>query len=193
MAEGQFDYARRLDAIAEEAALDGLYVIRTSEPRAALSAPDTVRCYKNLARVERAFRTLKSVDLQVRPIHHRAADRVRAHIFICLLAYYVEWHLRRALAPLLFDDEDLDAQRRERDPVAPAKPSDSAKRKKNDRLTREGFPVHSFSTLMAELATRCRHQCRLKSDSDSPIIHQDTEPTPLQQRALELIRLLPVQ
>jgi len=191
--DGQFDYARRADAIAHEAALDGIYVIRTSESRASLSAPDAVRCYKNLAQVERAFRTLKGVDLQIRPIRHRAADRVRAHIFICLLAYYVEWHMRRALAPLLFDDEELEVQRQRRDPVAPAKPSDSAKRKKTDRHNREGLPIHSLSTLMAELATRCRHRCRLKTDPQSPIIQQDTEPTALQARALELIRLLPVQ
>ena len=193
IADGRFDYARRADAIAHEASLDGLYVIRTSEPRSSLSAPDAVRCYKNLARVERAFRTLKSVDLQIRPIRHRTSDRVRAHIFICLLAYYVEWHLRRALAPLLFDDEELEVERRRRDPVAPAKPSDSAKRKKNDRHNGDGLPIHSFSTLMAELATRCGHRCRLKSDPNSPIIHQYTEPTALQARALEMIRLLPVQ
>lgn len=192
IADGRFDYARRADAIASEAALDGLYVIRTSEPRASLSAPDTVRCYKNLARVEWAFRTLKSMDLQIRPIRHRTADRVRAHIFICLLAYYVEWHLRQALAPLLFDDEELAVERSRRDPVAPAKPSDSAKRKKNDRHNGDGLPIHSFSSLMAELATRCRHRCRLKSDPNSPIIHQYTEPTALQARALELIQLLPV-
>jgi transposase len=193
IADGRFEYARRIEAIEREAALDGLYVIRTSEPRSSLSAPDTVRCYKNLAQVERAFRTLKGVDLQIRPIRHRTADRVRAHVFICLLAYYVEWHMRQALAPLLFDDEELAVERNTRDPVAPAEPSDSAQRKKSDRRTGEGLPLHSFSTLMAELATRCRHRCRLKLDSQSPIIYQDTEPTTLQARALELIRLLPVQ
>ncbi len=192
VAKGTFEYARRTEAIEAEAALDGVYVIRTSEPQQTLSAEDTVRCYKNLAHVERAFRTLKGLDLQIRPIHHRAADRVRAHVFLCLLAYYVEWHMRQALAPLLFDDERLAVERWIRDPVRPAEPSASAKRKKAHRHTDDGLPIHSFSTLMAELATRCRHRCRLKADPHSPIIHQDTEPTPLQARVLELIRMLPV-
>ena len=190
--DGQFAYARRPQAIEREANLDGLYVIRTSESSANLSAEDTVRSYKNLALVERAFRTLKGIDLQIRPIYHRSEDRVRAHIFLCLLAYYVEWHMRRALAPLLFVDEALAVDRKIRDPVAPAKPSTSVKRKKTTRLTEDGLPVHSFTTLMAELATRCRHRCRLKTDPDSPVFYQDNIPTPLQLRALELIRLLPV-
>lgn len=193
IADGQFGYARRIEAIEREAELDGLYVIRTSESSQNLSAEDTVRSYKNLAQVERAFRTLKGLDLQIRPIHHRSEDRVRAHILLCLLAYYVEWHMRQALAPLLFDDETLALERKHRDPVAPAKPSASAKRKKTVRVTEDGLPIHSFSTLMAELATRCRNRCRLKADPQSPVIFQDTDPTALQARALELIRLLPVQ
>ena len=193
IAEGHFAYARRTAAIEREAQLDGLYIIRTSESAHRLSAAETVRSYKNLAQVERAFRTLKSIELQIRPIHHHTEDRVRAHIFLCLLAYYVEWHMRRAWAPLLFDDEQLPLERSQRDPVAPAKPSASAKRKKSARRTEEGFPIHSFTTLMAELGTRCRNRCRLKADPQSPVIHQNTEPTPLQARALELIRLLPVQ
>ena len=190
--DGQFSYARRLDAIEREAELDGLYVIRTSEPEKRLSAADTVRSYKNLAQVERVFRTLKGLELRIRPIHHRADDRVRAHFFIGLLAYYVEWHMRQALAPLLFDDEDLSVERQRRDPVAPAELSATAKRKKVSRVNQEGLPIHSFTTLMAELGTRCRHRCRLKSDPDSPPLFQDTEPTPLQSRALQLIRLFPV-
>lgn len=190
--DGQFAYERRSAAIKREADLDGLYVIRTSESAHTLSAEDTVRSYKNLAQVERAFRTLKGVDLQIRPIHHRSEDRVRAHIFLCLLAYYLEWHLRQALAPLLFDDETLSVERQQRDPVAPAKPSASAKRKKTKRSTDDGLPVHSFTTLIAELGTRCRHRCRLKADPDTPAIDQETEPTPLQARALELIRTFPV-
>ena len=192
IADGRIHYTRRSDAIAREAQLDGLYVIRTSESSHNLSAADTVRSYKNLARVERAFRTLKGLDLQIRPIHHRTEPRVRAHIFLCLLAYYVEWHLRQALAPLLFDDEGLAMERKTRDPVAPAKPSAGAKRKKTTRMTADGLPVHSFTTLMAELATRCRHRCRLKSDPDSPVFHQDTVPNALQIRVMELVRLLPV-
>lgn len=152
-----------------------------------------MRSYKNLAQVERAFRTLKGLDLRIRPIHHREATRVRAHVFICLLAYYVEWHMRQALVPLLFDDKSLPIDRQYRDPVAPAESSATAKQKKARRVIRDGWPVHSYTTLMAELGTRCRHRCRLKSDLDSPAIHQDTEPTPLQAHAQELIRLLPVR
>ena len=192
IAEGQFRFRRREEAIAREAQLDGIYVIRTSEPEADLSAEAAVHSYKNLAQVEQAFRTLKGVDLRIRPIHHRNDTRVRAHIFLCLLAYYVEWHMRRALAPLLFDDETLPVERHRRDPVAPAEPSASARQKKTQRITEDGLPIHSFRTLMAELATRCHHWCRLKADPDSPVIEQDTEPTPLQTRVLELIKLLPV-
>ena len=190
--DGQFSFSRRQEAIVREAQLDGIYVIRTSEPEAALPAEQAVRSYKNLAQVERAFRTLKGVDLRIRPIHHRNETRVRAHILLCLLAYYVEWQMRRALAPLLFDDESLPIERNRRDPVAPAQPSPAAQRKKAQRLSEDGLPIHSFRTLMAELGTRCRHRCRLKADPESPVIEQDTEPTPLQTRALELIRLFPV-
>jgi len=190
--DGRFTFSRRAEHMAQEAQLDGLYVIRTSEPQERLSAEQAVRSYKGLAQVERAFRTLKGLDLRIRPIHHRNETRVRAHIFLCLLAYYVEWHLRRAWASLLFDDEALPVDRHQRDPVAPAQPSEEARRKNNDRLNAEGLAVHSFRTLMAELATRCRHQCRLKSATDTPLIRQETQPTPLQSRALELIRLLPV-
>jgi len=192
IADGQFRFRRRDEAIAREAQLDGIYVIRTSEPDTALPAEQAVRSYKNLAQVERAFRTLKGVDLRIRPIHHRNETRVRAHIFLCLLAYYVEWQMRRALAPLLFDDETLPITRQRRDPVAAAQPSAAAQRKKTQRVTEDSLPIHSFRTLMAELATRCRHRCRLKADPDSPLIERDTEPTPLQTRVLKLIRLLPV-
>ena len=191
--DGQFSYARRADAIEREAELDGIYVIRTSESKQSLSTEDAVRSYKNLAQVERVFRTFKGLDIRIRPIHHRTEERVRAHIFICLLAYYVEWHLRQVLAPLLFDDETLALDRKQRDPVAPAEPSTAAKTKKVARVTENGLPIHSFKTLMAEMGTRCRHRCRVKSDPACPPIFQDTDPTPLQVRALELTRLLPVQ
>ena len=190
--DGVFGYARSEPAIQRECQLDGIYVIRTSEPSTRLSAEDTVRSYKNLAQVEHAFRCLKGIDLLVRPIRHRDEQRVRAHLFLCLLAYYVEWHMRKALAPLLFDDEQLDQDRKTRDPVAPAQPSASAKRKKTTRVTSDGLPIHSFDTLMAELGTRCRNRCRIKSDPDSVPFHHLTEPTPLQQRAFELLQLLPV-
>lgn len=192
IADGQFHFARRTEAIAREAELDGLYVIRTSESQARLSPEQVVRSYKGLAQVERAFRTLKGMDLRIRPIHHRTEARVRAHIFLCLLAYYVEWHLRRAWASLLFDDETLALDRHLRDPVAPATPSEAAKRKKTERLNAEGLPIHSFHTLMGELATRCRHRCRLMAAPDSPLITRETEPTPLQSHALQLLQMFPV-
>ncbi len=192
IADGQFSYQRCGEAIEQEAALDGLYIVRTSESAQALSAEDTVRSYKNLAQVERVFRTLKGVDLAIRPIYHRADDRVRAHIFLCLLTYYLEWHLRQALAALLFHDEALPVDRQQRDPVAPAEPSESVKRKKTKRRADDGLPIQSFTTLITELGTLSRHRCQLKADPDAPTIVQDTEPTPLQARALELVRLFPV-
>jgi transposase len=193
IAEGKFAYARRADNIACEAALDGIYVIRTSEPASRLSAEDTVPSYKNLAQLEHAFRCLKGIDLLVRPIHHRHEQRVRAHLFLCMLTYYVEWHMRAALAPLLFDDEQLPRDRATRDPVAPVQPSASAQRKKTKRVSAEGWPVHSFETLLAQLATLCRHRSRLKSDPNAVAFEHLTQPTPLQQRAFQLLReALPV-
>ena len=190
--DGAFAYARDQHAIAAEARLDGLYVIRTSEPAERLSPEDAVRGYKGLAQVEQAFRCLKGLHILVRPIRHRQERRVRAHIFLCLLAYHLEWHLRKALAPLLFDDETLEQDRRTRDPVAPAEPSPAAKRKKTRRQTDDGLPVHSFETLIAELATRCRHRCRLMADPEAPTVQRLTEPTSIQQRVLDLIDAFPV-
>ena len=190
--EGKFQWSRREQAIEEEAKLDGIYVIRTSESGERLSAADAVRSYKSLAQVERAFRTLKGVDLLVRPIRHRTEDRVPAHIFLCLLAYYVEWHLRRAWAPVLFEDEQLAQQRRRRDPILPASCSPSAQEKKLTRQTAEGYPVHSFETLMAELAGRARVTYALKSDAAGSSFQQVPEPTPLQAKAYALLGTLPV-
>jgi len=189
IADGGFQWGRREAAIRRESALDGIYVIRTSEPQGHLSPEDTVRTYKRLALVERVFRCLKGSELRVRPIHHRTATRVRAHFFLCLLAYYVEWHMREALRPLLFDDEQLDQDRQTRDPVAPARSSPSAKRKKAVRRTADGLPIHSFDTLLLSLGTRCRNTCRMRSDPAAPRFQQLTEPTPLQARALELLKL----
>ena len=191
IADGSFHYERRTEAIIREAQLDGFYMLRTSEPADRLPTAAVVRRYKDLTRVERAFRSLKTVDLHIRPIRHRVETRVRAHLFLCLLAYYVHWHLRQALAPLLFDDEDLEAERARRDPVLAAQPSDSAKRKKGKRRTEDGLPLHSLETLMAQMGTRARHQCRLPSEPDAPCVQRLTEPTPLQQRAFELIRMFP--
>ncbi len=190
--DGTFRWARREDSIEAEAKLDGIYVIRTSEPKERLSAEDTVRTYKSLSQVERAFRCLKGVDLLVRPIRHRTEDRVPAHIFLCVLAYYVEWHMRRALAPILFEDDQLETERKRRDPILPAQPTESAKTKKATHTTPDGLPVHSFETLMAELASRGRNTYRLKSDDSSLTFKQVPEPTAIQRRAYELLGLLPV-
>jgi transposase/ribosomal protein L35 len=190
--EGSFQWSRRQASIEQEAKLDGIYVIRTSEPAQRLSAQDTVRSYKRLAEVERAFRCLKGIDLLVRPIRHRTEERVPAHIFLCLLAYYVAWHLRRAWAPLLFEDEERPEERKRRDPILPAKPSPSAEAKKRSHQTAEGLPVHSFQTLLAELASRARVTYEFKSGDIKLTCKQVPEPTPLQARAYELIRTFPV-
>jgi len=187
--EGTFSFTRNEQSIQREEALDGIYVIRTSEPGEQLCAEDAVRTYKNLAQVERAFRSLKGLDLLIRPIWHRTEDHVKAHIFLCLLAYYVEWHMRKALAPLLFDDEELPEMRKTRHAVRPAKASLSALKKKTTRLTPEGLVVQSFSTLLAELGTRCRHRVRIGTDPAQPSFSQVTDLTPVQARAFQLLRL----
>jgi Transposase DDE domain len=182
-------FARDEAAIATEAALDGFYVLRTSVPAAALDAPAVVRAYKSLAQVERAFRSLKTVDLEVRPIFHWAAPRVRAHVFLCLLAYHLEWHLRQALAPLLFDDHDRAAgEARRSSPVAKAEPSPAAKRKAKTKRTDDGLPVHSFRSLLADLATLTRNTVRFGREHTMQLL---ATPTPLQQRALRLLDIQP--
>jgi len=193
ISDGLFKWERREEAIEQESKLDGIYVIRTSESKERLTAEGTVRTYKSLSQVEQAFRTLKGIDLLVRPIRHRTEDRVPAHIFLCMLAYYIEWHMRRALAPILFQDEELPGTRKSRDPVLPAKSSDSAKAKKRTHQTVDGLDVHSFETLMAELASRGRTTYRLKSDPSGPIFKQVPELTALQARAHELLGLFPVK
>jgi transposase len=190
--EGSFTWSRREDAIAQEAKLDGIYVIRTSEPVERLSVEDTVRNYKRLAEVERAFRCLKGIDLLVRPIRHRTEARVPAHILLCLLAYYVEWHLRRAWAPLLFEDDERQEERQRRDPVLAVKPSASAQAKKRSHQTAEGLPAHSFQSLLAELASRARVTYELQSEGATASFQQVPQPSPLQARAYELIRSFPV-
>lgn len=189
--DGSFSFEQNENSIKREAHLDGIYVVRTSEPKEELSADDTVRSYKNLSRVEQAFRCIKGVELLIRPIFHREADRVRAHIFLCLLAYYVEWHMRAKLKSLLFDDEELDELRFIRDPVVPAKPSKSAKKKKSVRKTKEGYPIHSFKTLLNELGTICKNTCRMKNKKGFPTFIQITEPTPYQAHVFDLLDLYP--
>jgi len=186
--DGSFSWQRKPAEIEEEAALDGIYVIRSSEPVEDLSADDAVRNYKRLGDVEQAFRTLKGLELLVRPIHHRVDDRVRAHLFVCLLAYYVQWHLKRAWAPLLFADEHLTEHRADRDPVAQAKPAEEVCRKKATRRSQEGYPLNSFRTLLAALATQCRTLCQF-GDGDSVIpISKTTDPSTLQSEAHRLLQ-----
>ena len=186
---GGLTWNRRHEAIHREAELDGIYVVRTDQTVQQLSASDTVRSYKCLADVERAFRCLKGIDLRVRPIHHRTEDHVRAHFFLCMLAYYVEWHMRRALAPILFHDEQLPQSRQQRDPVAPPQISAAAQLKKIRRRTADELPVHSFDTLLQVLSLRCRNRCSVKSDPSGSTFHQITEMDPLQKRAFELLGL----
>jgi transposase len=193
IADGILKWARRQEAIEQESKLDGIYVIRTSESKKQLTAEDTVRTYKNLSQVERAFRTMKGIDLLVRPIRHRTENRVPAHIFLCMLAYYIKWHMRRALASILFEDEDLPSNRKLRDPVLPAKASEEAKAKRSTHRTEDGLEVHSFETLMAELASRGRSSYRIKSDPLGPSFKQISELTPIQARAFELLGLFPVK
>ena len=183
-------WARKLEDIAAEAALDGLYIIRTSVPPAQMDAAQCVRNYKSLANVERAFRSIKTIDLKVRPIHHRLESRVRAHIFLCMLAYYVEWHLREAWRELMFADTDLDAKAT-RDPVAPAKRSAAAQDKAASHTLTDGTQAHSFATLMAELATVVRNTCRTPNSApDAPTFDVVTTTQPLHQRALALVNVI---
>ena len=187
--DGRFEWSRDEEKVDREAKLDGIYILRTSEPASSLSAEDAVRGYKSLSQVERAFRCLKGIDLRVRPIHHHKEETVRGHIFLCLLAYYVEWHLRRALAPLLFEDEHLPQARAQRNPVVKAEISEQARQKKASRTSSDGFDLHSFETLFSELATRTLNICRLQSDQTSPTISQLTQATPFQQRVWQLLGL----
>ena len=180
-------WALRTARMATEAALDGIYVIRTSVPATTLSADDAVRRYKSLSQVERAFRSLKTIDLHVRPIHHRLADRVRSHIFLCMLAYYVEWHMREAWRPLMFADEDQQAKAT-RDPVAPAKRSAAANQKAASRQLADGTPVHSFRTLLHDLSSIVRNDCRTDGADCAPTFSVTTTPTPEQRRAYDLLK-----
>ena len=185
--DDSLSFSRLGSHIAAEAALDGLYIIRTSVKAARMDAPTCVRTYKSLAQVERAFRSIKTMDLKVRPIHHHLENRVRAHIFVCMLAYYVEWHMRQAWAPLMFTDEDQ-AAKLVREPVAPARRSDAAMKKVASRSLEDGSPTHSFQTLLAQLQTIVRNTCRTpKSEPDAPSFLITTTPSDKQKQALQLI------
>jgi hypothetical protein len=183
--DGSLSFTRDHAAIAKEAALDGFYVLRTNVPAEAINTADTVRAYKSLARVERAFRCLKTTDLEIRPIFHWVSPRVRAHVFLCMLAYHLEWHLRKALAPMLFDDHDRAVGEALRSsPVAKAEPSPAATRKARTKRTDHGQPVHSFRTLLADLATLTRNTV---SCGKAPRMALLARPTEIQQRALDLL------
>jgi transposase len=186
--DDRFSCQRKPANIEREASLDGIYVIRTSVPAHALTSQQVVARYKSLSTVERAFRSMKSMDLKVRPIHHHQPQRVKAHVLLCMLAYYVEWHMRRALAPMLFDDEDREgAQAQRTSIVAPAQRSDSAQAKAISKQTADGLPVHSFRTLLADLATLTRNRVRMGEQ------HLDmlATPTVVQERALQLLQVTP--
>jgi len=190
--EATLSFRRKADSIVAEAALDGIYIIRTSVPAKEMAAADCVRNYKSLANVERAFRSLKTVDLKVRPIHHRLAERVRSHIFLCMLAYYVEWHMREAWRELMFADPDQ-AAKATRDPVAPAVRSKGALAKVARHALDDDSPAHSFATLMAELATVVRNTCRTpQTAAAAPTFDILTTSNTKQQRALELLRQITV-
>jgi hypothetical protein len=187
--EDDLDFARDAAGIAGEAALDGIYVLRTSVPAERLGTAEAVAAYKSLAHAEHAFRSLKTVDLELRPVYHWAAERVRAHVLLCMLAYYLEWHMRQRLAPLLFDDHDRAAAAAERvSPVAKAQPSPAARRKATSKQTDDGLPVHSFRTLLADLATLTRNTVRLGRAEPFQLL---ATPTQTQRRALDLLGLKP--
>lgn len=187
IAHASFRYERNEDQIKAEAALDGFYVVRTSLTAPVLAAEGVVSTYKKLSVVEQAFRCIKTVDLKVRPIFHRTESRVRAHILLCTLAYYVEWEMRRLLAPMLFDDEDSAQEQKQRaSVVAPAERSETAKRKAASKRTDDGMPVHSFRTVLEDLATITQNQIQPHLP-DSPTFSKITQPTPTQTKALELL------
>lgn len=187
--EDSFSYKRKQANIEKEQSLDGIYVVRTNVPAEVLSSQQAVRSYKSLSGVERAFRSLKTVDLHVRPIHHRDSDRVRAHIFLCMLAYYVEWHMRKDLAPILFDDGDKPAAEKLRASVVEqAQRSEAAQSKARSKRTPDDLPVHSFQTLLADLATIVANRVQPKT-ADTPAFDVITIPTLLQQRALDLLKV----
>ncbi len=186
----RFTYRRNEEKIAAEQQLDGIYIVRSNVEPERFDAAQTVRAYKDLAKVERAFRTFKSVDLKVRPLHHRRADRVRAHVLLCILAYYVEWHMRRALAPLLFDDHDPAAAEQQRTSVvAPARRSPAALAKAGRKRTEDDLPVHSFRTLLTDLGTLAANTMQVAGgDATFTLL---TQPTPLQRRCFELLGVTP--
>lgn len=191
--DAKFTFERNVENISQESALDGIYVVRTNLSEDRLDDDDTVRSYKNLSNVERAFRSLKGIDLMVRPIRHRTEDRVRAHIFLCMLAYYVQWHMKEALRPLLFSDEVLNA-RTDRDAVASAKRSDACLEKVHSKKLGDDTAVHSFRTILKHMSTITRDWCisNTKGADKNAVFTIDTTPNPKQKQVLELLRQIAV-
>jgi len=186
--DDSFSFEIDQEAVDAEAALDGLYVVRSTVSTETMDTDQTVRSYKLLSNVEHAFRCLKSVDLMVRPIRHRLEDRVRAHIFLCMLAYYVQWHMTEAWRPLLFADEDQESKA-SRDPVAPAERSDSALQKVHTKQLDDNSVVHSFRTLLDDLARIVSNICRCPGlGPEAPTFTKTTTPNAQQQRALNLLQ-----
>jgi len=184
-------FERNEESIRRESDIDGIYIVRTSESADALSAERTVRTYKSLGQVEQAFRCMKSMDLQIRPIHHRSEAHVRAHIFLCMLAYYLQWHMRKALSPVLFEDDELDDRRWTRDPVAKAEASEHSKAKKRSKKTADGWPVHSLHTILADMSTRCKNTCRVGQGKTELRFSQLTELTSFQAHVFDLLGIEP--
>jgi transposase len=184
--EGRLEYARKEEKIRQEECLDGIYVLRTSETADELSTPDVVRTYKSLSQVEDAFRCIKGIDLSIRPIHHHLEPRVRAHVFICLLSYYVEWHMRKALSSVLYEEE---IKVEEEDPVKPVQASVRLKKKKSLGKTEEGWPVHNWRSVMTELGTCCRNTCEVQTGKFKGQFKMDTEHTAFQNHVLGLLGL----
>jgi len=189
ISDGKLAWNLNEESIRREAELDGIYVVRTSESEARFGTADTVRKYKGLSVVEHAFRCLKGPDLSIRPIRHWTADHVRAHIFICMLAYYVYWHMKTALAPLLFVDDDLSDDRKQRDPIKPAESSEKAKRKKSELVGPDRFEIQSFASLLRNLATMSLNYCVAKGDPSRSTFIKQTQATSLQAKAFELLGL----
>jgi hypothetical protein len=190
--DSSFAFRRKADAIAAESALDGLYVIRTSLSAKQLDGSATVTAYKSLAQVERAFRSMKTVDLQVRPVFHYNSERVRAHVFLCMLAYYVEWHLRQRLKPMLFDDEFIEQRQAERaSPVSKAVRSKHARRKDATKCAEDDLPLHSLRTLLQHLGTPAYNITHTSANPNAKIVIT-TRPSPVQAKAFKLLGTNPV-
>ena len=193
ISDESFSYSRKIEALAEAEALDGIYIVRTSVEEEILSAPATVKAYKSLSQVEQAFRSYKTIDLKVRPIYHRLEDRVKAQVFLCMLAYYVEWHMKEALAPILFNDEEMTDEEMAEEAeevvsvVAKAEKSKKAKSKASTKRTESKLPVHSFATLLQDLATITKNKIKSNLPGVNLIFEKITQPTPVQQKAFDLL------